>query len=120
MLGGISSDISQAQIPRSQQVTNLLIEFGRMDLLLHFRQRWRYRHMNTCYWVRQGRDIRARSDYILGIDRCRFKMVGIRGVRNYPSENLVLQACTLQGVKFPDKVMTYITLLALIVDIIRI
>ena len=31
-------------------------------------------------------------DYILGIDRSRFKMMGIRSVRNYPSDYLVQRA----------------------------
>ena len=32
-----------------------------------------------------GRARQVRSDYILGIDWCHFKFVGIMGVRNYPS-----------------------------------
>ena len=32
-----------------------------------------------------------RSDYILGTDRHHFEMVGIRGVRKYPSVHLVLR-----------------------------
>ena len=33
----------------------------------------------------------VRSDYILGKDQCRFKMVGIRGIENYPSDHFVLR-----------------------------
>ena len=40
----------------------------------------------------QVRAMRARSDYILGIEWCRFKILGIRGVRDYPLYHFVLQA----------------------------
>ena len=36
--------------------------------------------------------MRASSDYILGTDRRRFKIVGIMGVSNYPLDHLVLRA----------------------------
>ena len=43
------------------------------------------------YPVRQNIVMQARCDYILGTDRCRFKMVGIRGVSNNPSYHFALQ-----------------------------
>ena len=69
-----------------------MTECGLMELLHHFNQFWRYRHMKT--WTRgiQGREIWLGSDYILGTDRRRFEMVGIWGVRNYPADHLVLRA----------------------------
>ena len=63
-----------------------------MDLLLYFCQRWRYWYTKTCSRVRQVKTIQERSDYILGTYRLCFEMVGIRGVRNYPSDHFVLKA----------------------------
>ena len=42
--------------------------------------------------LRQGRVMQASSDYILGADWCRFKMVGVRGIMNYPPDHLVLRS----------------------------
>ena len=92
VLGDLSANIVQAQNPCSQQVANLLMDFRLMELLLHFRQRRRYRQMKTWSLMIQGRAMQARSYYIMGTDWRHFKMVGIRGVSNYPSEHLVLQS----------------------------
>ena len=54
VLGDLSADIGQSQNPRIQEVADLLMEFGIMDLLPHFQQRWRCRHIKTCYRVRQA------------------------------------------------------------------
>ena len=92
VLGDLSSDIGQAYNPHSQWVAGLLIEFRLMDLLPHFQQHWWLQHINKWYRVRQGRALWESSNYILGAYwRC-FKMVGIIGVRNYPSYHLVLRA----------------------------
>ena len=40
----------------------------------------------------QGISMQARCDYMLGAYRRRFKIVGIRDVRNYPSNKFSLQA----------------------------
>ena len=48
--------------------------------------------MKTWSQVRQGRVMQSRSDYILGTYQDRFKMVGIRGIRNYPSDHFVLRS----------------------------
>ena len=40
VLGDINSDICQAQNPHSQQVMDLMMEFGMVDLLHHLQQRW--------------------------------------------------------------------------------
>ena len=68
------------------------MEFWLMDLLLHFWKHWRYQHMKTWSWVRQGILMGTRSDFILRTDQCCFRMVGIRGVSNYPSYHLILGA----------------------------
>ena len=51
--------------------------------------------MKTWYWVRQGRVMREISDYILGTYRRHFKIVGIRGVRNHPSDHFALRSWLL-------------------------
>ena len=90
VLGYLSANIVQCQNLRSKQVDDLLMGFSLMDLLLQLEQRWRYGNMKIWYRVRQGNVIWARSDYILGTDWHGFKMVGIRGVRKYPSDNFFL------------------------------
>ena len=39
VLDELSANIGQSQNPRSQQLTDLLIEFGTMELFFHFQQR---------------------------------------------------------------------------------
>ena len=91
VIGDLSANIGKPQNPRSQQVADLLTDSGMMELLHRFWKNWRYRHVNTWPKVRQGRAMKANIDYILGTDRRRFKMVGIRSVMNYPSYHLVLR-----------------------------
>ena len=57
VVGDLSANIGQYQNLYIHQVAELLMEFGIMDLLLHFRQRCWCQHMKTWYWVRQGRVI---------------------------------------------------------------
>ena len=40
----------------------------------------------------QVRVMRGICDCILGTDWCHFKMVGIRGIRNYPPDHFTLRA----------------------------
>ena len=89
-LGYLSTNIIQAQNQGNHQVANMLMEFRLMDLLHHFRQRWRYRHMKTWYWMRHGIVLQAKS--VQGTYQRHFKMVVIRGVRNFPLDHLVLRA----------------------------
>ena len=56
--------------------------------------------MKTWSQVRQVRVMWERCDYILGTDQRRFGILGIRGVRNYPSDHVALQARLLI---FPTK-----------------
>ena len=93
--GEFSANIVKFQNPRSQYVSDLLMEFGMMDILPHFRQSCQYCHLNMYNRVRQGIMMRERSDFILGTDQRRFKMVVIRGIRNQPLDHLTLQASLL-------------------------
>ena len=95
MIEDLSADIVKSQNLHSQQVADLMMDFGLMDLLLLFWHRLRYLHMMMWHQVRQIRVMRSRIDYILEKDRCRFEMVGIRGISKYPSDNLILWAWLL-------------------------
>ena len=48
--------------------------------------------MKTWSQVRQCKVMQARCDYIMGTDRRHFKIVGIRGVRYYPSDHFTPRA----------------------------
>ena len=67
-----------------------------MDLLHHLRNLWIFHHIKTWSQVIQGVLLRSSCDYILGEDRQQFKIMGIRDVRNYSSNNFALQARLLQ------------------------
>ena len=82
VIGDLRSDIGKPHNLCSQQVADLFTEFGMIEILHHFRKRWRYQHIKTWLQVRQGRSMWANSNYILGTDLHRFEMVGISGVRN--------------------------------------
>ena len=47
VLGDLNAKIGQSQNPRRQQVDDLLMDFGLVHLLHHFRQRWQLRHIMT-------------------------------------------------------------------------
>ena len=40
VLGDLNADISQSHNPQIQKVADLIMEFGLVDLLHHFYQRW--------------------------------------------------------------------------------
>ena len=82
VLGDLKSNISQAQNPCRQKFTDLLMEFGLVDLLHHFQQPWRFRNMSTWLQVQGGRFLRKICNYILETDCGQFEMVGIRDVHN--------------------------------------
>ena len=96
MLGDLNANIVQYQNPRSQQVADLLMEFGLVDLLHHFWQCWRFHHMKTWSHVLRCKLLRTRCDYILVTYQRQFLMVGIKDVRNYSSDNSALRVIILQ------------------------
>ena len=51
VIGDLSTDIGKPHNPHIQQVDYLMTELGLMDLLRHFQQLWRYRHVKT--WPRE-------------------------------------------------------------------
>ena len=46
-LGDLNVDLDEARGPRSQQVTDILAEYGLIDLVHHFRQIRRFRNLKT-------------------------------------------------------------------------
>ena len=84
LLGDINANIDQSQNPHSQQISDLLMEFRIMDLLHQLWKLWRFGHMKTWYQLRQGRNMRARCDYILRTDRSRFKNGGNKWRKKLP------------------------------------
>ena len=94
--GELNADIGQAQNPCSQHIEDLLMKFGLVDLIHHFRQCWWFHHIKTWSHVQQGIFLEARCDYILRMDQRLFYMVGIKGIQNYSSDHLPLQARLLQ------------------------
>ena len=54
MLGYLKSYIVQAQNLCIHQAADVLMEFGMVDLLRHFQQRWQFHHMNTWPQVQRG------------------------------------------------------------------
>ena len=54
VIGDLNAYIGHAQNPLSQQVADLLMGFGLLDLFWHFHQHLRFRHLNTWSQVRQG------------------------------------------------------------------
>ena len=72
VIGYLSADISKPQNPHSQQVADLMTDFGLMNLLHHFWQCWRYLHVKTWPQERHGRAMGESSNNIMGTDQSRF------------------------------------------------
>ena len=68
-------------------MADLLTEYGLIDLVRHFRQRRWFQDLKTWTQVKHSTVLRSRCNYILGIDRRRFKLFIIRSVRNYTSDH---------------------------------
>ena len=96
VLEDLNVDLKEARIPRSQQFTDLLTEYGLIDLVRHFGQRRRFRNLKTWSQVRQGTVLWSICDYILGTDGCRFELFGIRYMCNFSPDHFALRARSLR------------------------
>ena len=94
--GDLNVDLDVAMILRIQQVVELLADHSLLKLVRHFRQRHRLRNLKTWSQVRQVTVPRSRCDYILGTDRLRFELVGIRDMWTFSSDHFTLRARLLQ------------------------
>ena len=73
VLGDLNADIGRLRNPLGQQVAYLLVSFGLADLLVHFLQRFYYRHLHMLWQVCQCRVLRSRCGYVMGSDQSMFK-----------------------------------------------
>ena len=76
-------DLDEAQKHCSQLIANLLTEFGLINLMHHFWQPLRFRHLTTWTQVCQVTVLREMYDYIPSTDQCIFELVGIRDTIKY-------------------------------------
>ena len=96
VLEELNVNIVQSHNLHIQQVADLLMDFGLVEILLHSRQRWKFRHMKKCLQVISGRLLWTICNYILGTDMRRSEMAGIGDMHNYSSYNFALRAIILQ------------------------
>ena len=80
VLGDLDGDLEEA---RRLRISDLLAEYGLIDLVQQFRQRRRLYDLKTWSQVSQCTVLQSRCDYILGTDRHRFEIVGTRSIRPY-------------------------------------
>ena len=81
VLVDINAYLDDARSSQIQSVADLLIEYGLIEMVCNFRQRLRFRDLNTWTQVRQDTFLHLRCNYILGTNLRRFELVGIRYVR---------------------------------------
>ena len=95
-LGNLNVDLDKAMNPWSQRVADLLAENGLIYLVHQFCQRRSLQNLISWSQVQQGTVLWSRCDYILRTDQHRFKMVGIRDMRNFSLNHFSLRARLLQ------------------------
>ena len=91
VLNDLNVDLNKARSPRSQQVVDLLMEYGLIDLVRHFCQHRQFWNLQTWSQVQQGPVLRLRCDYILGTDWRRLEIFGIRYMHNFSSDHFVVR-----------------------------
>ena len=96
VLRDLNVELDKARSRQSQRVADLLVGYGLIDLVRHFRQRRRVRNLKTWFQVWQGTVFRSRCNYILGTDWRRFELVGIRDMRNFSLDHFALRARLLR------------------------
>ena len=80
ILWDLNMDLNEARSLWSQRFAELLLEYGLIDLVCHFRQCRRFRNLKTWSQVQHGTVLLLRFDHILGPDRRLFDLVGIRNM----------------------------------------
>ena len=78
--------------PWYHQVSDFLASFSMLDLLDHFRKRLRFWINHTWWQVHQSKLLCSQCNYILGLYLRLFKIVGIRDLSNFSSNNVYLRA----------------------------
>ena len=90
VLGDLNVNLSDLSKPRTAQVSATIMAYGLEDMLLHFRQRHKLRHLKTWWQHRNGQTFRSRCDYILATDRRLFQSVTMKNPRHYSSDHFML------------------------------
>ena len=85
VLGDLNTYIGHLRNTQHQQVADLLVYFGLMNLVGRSQQRLCYRNLQTWWRVRQGRILQYQRDYFLGPNRRVCKMIGIQ----YPQKSFI-------------------------------
>ena len=89
-IGNLNADIRHLQNLQNQQMAYFLMSFGLVNLIINFRQRFNFLHIQIWWHVRQGKLLHSRYYYILGLERRIFEMVDIRDPNNFVSEHFSL------------------------------
>ena len=91
ILGDIKVDLDDAWSSRVQRVADLLMEYCLIDRVRCSRQRCWFLDLKTWTQFRQSTVLCLRCYCILGMDRRRFGLVGIRDVLNYTSDHFAIR-----------------------------
>ena len=83
VLGELNINLDQVRIPHIQRVADLITDYSLVDLVRHFFQRRRFRHLKTLSQVQQETVIQSRCEYNLRTYWCCFDLVEIREMRNF-------------------------------------
>ena len=96
LMGDINVDLDEAQNPCSQLISDILTEFGLINLMRHFWKRRHFRQLKTWTQVRQGTVLRERCYDIICTNCHIFGIAVIRYMMNYSSYHFALRVCFLQ------------------------
>ena len=93
VVGDFNADLGTPEGDRrAEAIATLLATEGLEDMARHFLPReirW-CRDQRTWGMIRKGREVRSRTDYILGTDSCLFRNVAVRDPRHNSDHYMVL------------------------------
>jgi hypothetical protein len=90
LLGDLNVNLRAPTGAREAQIAAMVASYGLNDMLLHFKQRRRYRDGATWRQTRQGEVVKGWCDYILGTKRRFFRKVVIRDPRCFSSDHFLV------------------------------
>ena len=90
VLRDLNADVFWMGNSQDKQAAKFMVYLGPVELFDHFGQWLRPQHTKTWFQARQVKLLRFCCDYILGSNRRLFKIMGIRYMRNFSSENFAL------------------------------
>jgi hypothetical protein len=90
LLGDLNVNLNNPRNDRGLQIATIVAYLGLEDLISHFHQKCNYREKFT-WWMRRGNSIiKAKCDYVLGLERGLFTKIAIRNKRQYSSEHYMV------------------------------